>query len=208
MFFLKLFLNYNDLLVPQCAYKLRIGDVLRGTPKIENERFAFLELDSKRVVRVNLVGSIVDKYESEEKNYIFLTIDDGSGQIKIKAFGEDSDKIKNTNNGQTIILIGLLRYFNDEIYISPDVVRDLDPKYLLVRKLETEKQEPQTQNQGDLKNKIIEQIKKYESDGGIETEKLISNLNEPSQTINQEVQKLLEDGMIFEPRPGIVRWLG
>tara|TARA_Y100000310_G_C20702929_1_gene831714 strand:+ start:240 stop:842 length:603 start_codon:yes stop_codon:yes gene_type:complete len=190
------------------AYKLRIGDILRGTPKIENERFAFLELDGKRVVRVNLVGSVVDKYESEEKNYVFLTIDDGSGQIKIKAFGEDSEKLKNTNHGQTIILIGLLRYFNNEVYISPDVLRDLDPKYLLVRKFETEKQKPQTQNQGDLKNKIIEQIKKYESEGGIETEKIIVNLNEPSQTVNQEIQKLLEDGMIFEPRPGIVRWLG
>ena len=101
-----------------------------------------------------------------------------------------------------------MRYFNNEIYIFPEIVRDINPKYLLVRKLEVEKQKPQTQVQGDLKNKIIEQIKKNESEGGIETEKLIVNLNESSQVINQEIQKLLEDGIIFEPRPGIVRWLG
>ena len=190
------------------AYKLRIGDILRGNPIIENERFSFLELDGKRVVRINLIGSIVDKYESEEKNYVFLTIDDGSGQIKIKAFGEDSEKLKNVNHGQTVIVIGPLRYFNNEVYIFPEIVKEQDPRYLLMRKLEVEKQKPQTQNQESIKNKIIEQIKKYESEGGIETEKLIVNLNEPSKIVNQEIQKLLEEGAVFEPRPGIVRWLG
>ena len=190
------------------AYKLRIEDILRGNPIIEKEKFSFLDLESKRVVRINLVGSIVDKFESEERNYVFLTIDDGSGQIKLKAFGEDSEKLKNINQGQTVIVIGTLRYFNNEVYIFPEIVRDINPRYLLVRKLEIEKQKPQTQVQGDLKNKIIEQIKKNESEGGIETEKLIVNLNESSQVINQEIQKLLEDGIIFEPRPGIVRWLG
>ena len=192
------------------AYKLRVGYILKGKPIIENERFSFLDLDGKKVVRINLVGSIVDKYESEEKNYIFLTIDDGSGQIKIKAFGEDSEKLKNVSHGQTIIIIGLLRYFNNEIYISPEIVREQDPKYLLVRKLEVEEETPKAnQDQTmDIKNKIIEQIKNFESEGGIETEKLMVKLNEPSEIINQEIQKLLEDGIIFEPRPGIVRWLG
>ena len=139
------------------AYKLRVGYILKGKPIIENERFSFLDLDGKKVVRINLVGSIVDKYESEEKNYIFLTIDDGSGQIKIKAFGEDSEKLKNVSHGQTIIIIGLLRYFNNEIYISPEIVREQDPKYLLVRKLEVEEETPKA-NQGqtmDLKIKSL-----------------------------------------------------
>jgi hypothetical protein len=29
-----------------------------------------------------------------------------------------------------------------------------------------------------------------------------------AEIINQEIQKLLEEGIIFEPRPGKVRWLG
>ena len=64
-----------------------------------------------------------------------MTVDDGSGQIKIKAFGEDSEKLKNINHGQTIIIIGLLRYFNNEVYISPEIVREQDPKYLVLRKI-------------------------------------------------------------------------
>jgi len=190
------------------AYKLKIGDILRGKPMIENERFTHLDLDNKRIVRINLIGSIVDKYDSEERNYIFLTIDDGSGQIKIKAFGDDSDKLKNINHGQIILCIGVLRYFNNEVYISPEIIKEQDPKYLLLRKIEIDKEKPQTQSKESIKTKIIEEIKKHESEGGVETEKLIVNLNEPSQIINQEIQKLLEDGMIFEPRPGVVRWLG
>ena len=34
------------------AYKLRIGDVLNGSPKMEEGRFLFLELGEKKVVRI------------------------------------------------------------------------------------------------------------------------------------------------------------
>ncbi|KKM86138.1 hypothetical protein LCGC14_1282030, partial [marine sediment metagenome] len=44
-------------------YKFRIGDLLFGKPIINEERFSFLELGDKKIVRVNLVGNIVDKYE-------------------------------------------------------------------------------------------------------------------------------------------------
>ena len=49
----------------------------------------FLELGDKKIVRVNIIGNIVDKYTSEgEKKYGFFTLDDGSGQIKLKSFVE------------------------------------------------------------------------------------------------------------------------
>ena len=212
------------------AYKFRIGDILSGNPVVNNERFSFLDLDDKKVVRVNVVGSIVDKYEKEgEKNYAFLTLDDGSGQIKLKSFGDEIEKVKNISHGQTIIIIGSLRYFNNEIYISPEIVKEQDPKYLVLRKTELEKQksgqgeessvlsETKISNENEtktlsteknLKDKIIELIKNSESDGGIDTEKLISILNESQEIINKEVQSLLEEGIIFEPRPGKIRWLG
>jgi len=43
------------------AYKIRIGEILNGKPVIENEKFSFLDFNGKRVIRINLVGSIVDK---------------------------------------------------------------------------------------------------------------------------------------------------
>ena len=78
------------------AYKLRIGDILIGKPIVDEDRFSFLELGNKKIVRINVVGNIVDKYEREgEKKYSFLTLDDGSGQIRLKSFGDDTEKFKN-----------------------------------------------------------------------------------------------------------------
>ena len=73
------------------AYKLRIGNILIGKPIMDSERFSFLELGDKKIVRVNVVGNIVDKYESEGENrYLLFTLDDGSGQIKARVFGGDN----------------------------------------------------------------------------------------------------------------------
>ncbi len=47
------------------AFKFRIGDLLIGKPVMDGERFSFLELGNKRIIRVNIAGNIVDKYESE-----------------------------------------------------------------------------------------------------------------------------------------------
>jgi len=205
------------------AYKFRIGDILIGKPITTSvgdaERFAFLELGDKKIVRVNIIGNIVDKYESMgETKYISLTVDDGSGQIRIKVFGDDTEKYKNFFQGQTVVAIGVLRHWNDELYLSPEVIREMDTKYLLIRKLETEKDRAVSQpgNQSmereqmiAIKDRILDMIKSAESDGGIETEILTSNLSEFSPgIINKEIQKLLEEGIVFEPRPGKIRWLG
>lgn len=199
------------------AHKLRIGDILIGKPILDNERFSFLELGDKKIIRVNLVGNIVDKYESEgESKYLSLTLDDGSGQIKLKCFGDDSDKFRNILQGQTIVIIGLLRVFNNEIYISPEIIKEIDIRYLLVRKLEIEKERNKNNStsmqRGQInaaRDRILEMVKNSESQGGMETDYLIINLREISPAvINQEIKRLLEEGIIFEPRPGKVRWLG
>ncbi len=198
------------------AYKLRIGDITIGKPIMDGERFSFLELGDKKIMRVNVIGNIVDRYQSEgESKYISLTLDDGSGQIRLKIFGDDVEKFKDIIQGQTILVIGLLRTFNNEIYISPEIIKQIEPKYLVVRKLENEKNkvknaQPLEQNQiTAVKDKILETIKQSENEGGVEIDSIIMNLRDISpEIINQEIKRLLEEGIIFEPRPGKVRWLG
>jgi RPA family protein len=198
------------------AYKLRINDLLLGKPIIVEEKFTFLELAGKKIVRVNVIANIVDKYETEgEKKYAFFKIDDGSGQIQLKVFGDDVDKFKKVAQGQTVLIIGVLRHWNNETYIGPEIIREQDPKYLLLRKLELEKDQKenaapvQGKQINAIKDTIVEKIKKAESEGGLEVDKLIMDLRETSpDIINKEIQKLLEEGIIFEPRPGKVRYLG
>ena len=198
------------------AYKLRIGNVLLGKPILDNGRFAFLELGNKRIIRLNIIGNIVDRYESQgDTNYISLTLDDGSGQIKLKVFGDFVEKFKDIHQGTTVVVIGVLRHWNDELYISPEIIREADLKYLLLRKLETESQrasESKPIEKGRvnaIKDELIELIKSEEENGGVEVDKIIMKLQSVSpEIINQEIQKLLEEGIAFEPRPGKIRWLG
>ena len=198
------------------AYKLRIGNVLLGKPILDNSRFTFLELGDKRIVRLNIIGNIVDRYESQgDTNYISLTLDDGSGQIKLKIFGDMVEKFKDIHQGTTVVVIGVLRHWNDELYISPEIIRETDLRYLLLRKLETEKQrstdlKPLEKKQVTaVKDEIIDLITAEEENGGIEVDKIIMKLQSVSpEIINQEIQKLLEEGIAFEPRPGKIRYLG
>jgi len=198
------------------AYKLRIGDILIGKPVMDNDRFSFLELGHRKIIRVNVIGNIVDRYNSEgETKFTSFTLDDGSGQIRMRCFGDDVEKFKNFTQGQTVVVIGVLRNWNNETYISPEIMKEQDPRYLLVRKLETEKEKDKEskylgrEQNVAVKDRILGKIKDAEEQGGIEIEKMIMNLQDISPTIiNQEVQKLLEEGIIFEPRPGRVRYLG
>ena len=198
------------------AYKFRVGDILAGKPVFDGERFSFLELGDKKIVRVNLIGNIVDKFDSEgDKKYSFFTIDDGSGQIKLKIFGDDVSKFRNFSQGQTVVIIGVLRNWNNETYIAPEIIKEHDVRYLMIRKLEIEKER---NKQVDIlgrdkivavKDKILSAIKSAEEDGGIEIDKIIMTLRDISPVIiNQEIQKFLEEGIVFEPRPGKVRYLG
>lgn len=201
------------------AYKLRIGDILIGKPIVNEERFSFLEFGDKKIVRINVLGNIVDRYESEggdeRRKYVFLTLDDGSGQIRLKIFGDDYEKFKDIVQGQTVVVIGVLRNWNNETYVSPEIIREMDPRYLLVRKLEIEKDKTINAKPVEkeqiiaIKDKILELIKNSEENNGIEVDEITQKFHETPQTIiNQEIQKLLEEGIVFEPRPGKIRWLG
>ncbi len=194
------------------AYKYHISSLLSGKPLLENERIKFLEIGDKNVVRVNVIANIVDKYIQEgEKKFGSLTLDDATGQIKVKTFGEDVEKFSAFNQGDTILVIGMVRSWNNELYLTPDIVKKKDPSFLLVRKLEIESHKPLTQDASQLralKDKVLEMVKNAEKDGGVDIEKIILECKEAPPTINDEIKKLLEDGLVYEPRPGKLRWLG
>jgi len=214
----------------QTAHKLRIGDILRGnqifdeTPpenpeQTRNKRLLHIEVGDKKVQRVNVVANVIDKFESEgETKFASITVDDGSGQIKARVFSEDLEKFQDLTQGDTIIIIGVLRSFNQELYILPEIVKKQDPKYLLVRKLEIEKSTPKplsTEQKQEIKayrDEILDLIKNAEQDEqdpGVDKEQIIMKFTDAKpDVITQEIQKLLEEGIIYEPKPGRVRYLG
>ncbi len=194
------------------AYKFHIGALLSGKPEMEGEKLKHLICGEKQVSRVNLIANVVDKYiQDGEKKFGSLTLDDATGQIKVKLFGEDVDKLQAFEQGDTVLAIGLLRHWNNEIYITPEILKKKDLNFLLVRKLEIESAMPKQYNKEQLslvKDKLIELVRNADSSGGIDIEKIILELKEPADTISKEIKRLLEDGVAYEPRPGRLRWLG
>ncbi len=194
------------------AYKFKIGQVMTGSPNFEGEKLTHVEINSRRVSRVNIIANIVDKYVQEgEKNYGTVTIDDATGQLKVKFFGDEIEKLKELNQGDTVLVVGLLRSWNNELYLTPELIRKKDSRYLLIRKLEVELEQPKSMDKdkiAELKDKILDMVKQAEASGGLDTEKIIMELKEPPEIINNEIKKLLEDGIIYEPRPARLRYLG
>ncbi|MBI3334365.1 OB-fold nucleic acid binding domain-containing protein [Candidatus Pacearchaeota archaeon] len=194
------------------AYKMKIGTLAAGKPIMEADRLKTLDLGTKQVVRINLIANVVDKYVQEgEKRFASITLDDASGQIKVKTFGEDVEKFSNIELGDTILLIGLVRSWNNEIYVTPEIIKKKDPAYLLLRKIEVEADMPKTMEKPErlaMKDKILSMIKDAEKEQGIDIDKIILELKEHPDLINQEIKHLLEDGVIYEPRPGKLRYLG
>jgi RPA family protein len=193
------------------AYKLRIGDVLKAKPIVMDGKFLFLEMGDKKISRVNIIANVVDRYFNDgDKKYASITVDDASGQIKLKAFGEDIEILRDFVQGDSLQIIGTTREYNSEIYLLPEVVKKVDTKWLLVRKLEIQnsrKDIPLPTN-APLRDLILQKIKEADNKGGIEIEKIIMEVEASPDIINKEIKKFLEEGMIYEPRPGVLRYLG
>ncbi|MCH7850527.1 MAG: OB-fold nucleic acid binding domain-containing protein [Nanoarchaeota archaeon] len=206
--------NPGEIRKRNIAYKMRIGDILKGRPTNTPEgKFMYLEMGDRHVVRINVLANCVDKFNSEgEKKYLSITVDDASGQIRLKVFGDEVENFKDVNAGDTLQIIGNVREWNGEVYMIPEVIKKVDPRWLLVRKLEIQNSRrnmPQAENgSNDLKNSVMDKIKNAEVDGGIDTEALKMDTEANPELIDKEIKTLLEEGLIYEPRPGRLRYLG
>lgn len=120
----------------QVAYKHSIGMILNGTPRIVQEKFQFQEIFGNNVYRVSVIGNVVDKYVSNQKPYSNVTLDDGTGTIRLKAFADNAQTLMPFEIGDTVKTIGIIKLYNDEMYIVPEIVIRVDTQWLLARKLE------------------------------------------------------------------------
>lgn len=228
----------------QVAYRLRINEINNA---IISENKSFFEIDGKKVARVNLISTIIDKFLSEgEKRFASLTVDDGSNQIRVKVFGEDVEKFSQVDIGDTILIVGFIKFFNNETYILPEIIKKVDEKWLLVRKneiaknestrkeenkqtsreqiqsiafrktppmkIESEKlaeeiedKEDSTINDLRVKEEILKILKEKEE--GVDVETLILTIKAEVKTINDSISDLLDEAVIYEPKPGYIRLL-
>jgi len=139
------------------AKKVRIFDLVNGVffhgSKLDMRPNYLITPYGEKISRVNLIGTVIDVFISEDENYGSLTLDDGSASIRAKVFGDGVKLVKKISNGDLALVVGKLKEYNGEIYVAAEVVRKLDDlNHEILRKIEILK---------DLKErkKIMEEIR-------------------------------------------------
>jgi RPA family protein len=204
------------------AYKRSISDII-NSDYIKGQGFEpnFLVSKGVEVFRMNLIGVVVDKIASGNQHSFVL--DDGTGSISIRFFGENNplEKISITD---VVMVIGRPREFSSERYLLLESIAKLDPAWAKVRKLELKKykqikddnskkngivdqttiEKPPKFFHDNNRNKVLKAIKDFDKGEGTLIDDLPGNI---VPNIEITIETLLKQGEIFEVKPGKLKVL-
>lgn len=197
----------------QVAYKVRIGDLIRGE-YVEQEGWQpnYVIVKDKQVSRVNLIASVIDVQAGESLGTII--IDDGSGTIQVKAFNEDSAKINKVKIGDVVIVIGRPRRYGNQFFISYEIVRTVDPLWAKVRQKEfgdeiidnVSKNIPIKINiersidinSNENRKMILDLIKNSDEGNGANIDEVINKSGFGKEDAEKILEELIKSGEIYE----------
>jgi len=122
------------------AYRFRIKDLAGGEyvagGTIDNP--TYVKLGDMNVSRVDLLGRVLEKSDSE--GFSSMTLQDKTGKIKIKVFGNDSIIANAVAIGDLVRVIGKIRQDNIERFVLGEIVKKIDDaNYELLRDKELTK---------------------------------------------------------------------
>ena len=199
----------------QVAYKVRISDILNGSFIKDELSAGYIKLNDANVSRINIIATVV--YKAEQPSTSNALIDDGTGKILLRSF-ENSSIFSKVDVGDAVLMIGKIREFNNERYIVPEILKKINNiEWMNVRKLEVKDAKVLDNKIKNENNNLIEEvvhnsnedifllIKKLDKGEGVSVEEIINEYNngETEGIIN----KLLENGDIFEVKPGKLKVL-
>lgn len=229
-------LGYNR----QAAVKISISLILKGILIQEQDEPSYLQTaDEHKLFRVNVMASLLSREKTGSVTSLLL--DDGTGQITLRYF-EESPTVSFLSIGDVLLIIGRVRSYNQEKYLSAEIIKKAHPFWLKVRKeelklsnsfsediqnetfkaipeeiiqekLKGEKTEEkdmeevsfQTEDSSFPMEKIIKKIKELDQGPGALIEEIMEKL--PLPEVEQTIEKMLKEGLIFQIRPGWVKVL-
>lgn len=194
------------------AYKVKISDILKEDFLKDGFSAGYIKLNEVSVSRVNIVATIVYKFESLGLDSV--VIDDGTGRITLRSF-ENSDLFKKVDVGDVVLVIGKIRVFSNEKYIMPEILKKInDIQWINVRKLELRSN---IENNSISQDKVLADkmaidiekvysvIKELDNGDGVSVENIIKNFDNIEVEII--INKLLASGDVFEIKPGRLKIL-
>jgi RPA family protein len=170
----------------QTTKSSKISDIVNGTyvRKEGMEPSYVLTKMGERISRTKLVGTVIDKFMSEDGGYSSVTIDDDSDSIRAKAFQEDADFFDDFEKGDFVMLIGKVREYNEENYIIPEIMRKVDKDYESLHRLKILK--------NFIQKKKINQIVQKQKDKFADLKELKKYLVKKQKFDEEEVEGVLE----------------
>lgn len=204
------------IITRQTAKKCGVKELINGRYiKREGWEPSYVETSLGNISRTNLMAIIISKENNTS------VVDDGTGMISIRSFEEN--KILQGDVGDIVLIIGRPRIYNNEIFVVPEIIKKIDSKWLELRKLElqsnketfvannkhdenpleeSKEEQPLSDN---INDNILNKVKEMDKGNGVKIEEVISHFD--SQQANNSLNKLIEEGEIFEIKPGVVKVL-
>ncbi len=117
------------------AVKCTLGKINAGTFIQEDEQSSnYVQMSGgERIFRVNVMGIIVNK--EKRGNITNLLLDDGTGKIILRSF-EENKNVQELEIGNTVMVVGRVRIYNLEKYLSAEIIKKVNPIWIKVRRLE------------------------------------------------------------------------
>lgn len=202
------------------AYRVKINDLIKAKFEKKEDEADYLVFKKIKVSRVRIISTIVNKKVSDDGNYAFIILDDGTETIRVKCWKEDVTKLEKPIIGDIVEIVGRIREWNDERYLSCEIIRIInDPTHWLYHKyeflisgekLERIEEKEETGMSTGVEKKELPQINKEdlilniikENDIGKGTSlALIKKESNLLQTdVENSLKILLNDGLIYEPQ--------
>ena len=113
--------------------KLRVIDIVDGEWDGENQN---VKTVFGKINEIRAFGTVMDKFVTEDGKYSYIILDDGTETIRLKTWRDDVRRMEGIEKGDIVDVIGKLNYYNEEIYISPKIIKKIPYNFWLLRHLE------------------------------------------------------------------------
>ncbi|HUT80879.1 MAG TPA: hypothetical protein VMZ29_06730 [Candidatus Bathyarchaeia archaeon] len=218
------------------AIKLKIGDLIDGEFTTESDGTKVLHVKTDDFVRrTRIMGEITSKNVIESDESVIFDVTDKTGSIKVKGGGSEwsaaiFDEMKDLKEGAIVDVVGLIREASDgKIYLdcelclpinenSKQVLRELEiSKYYKRKGLDSKvteginsaiKGQAKLQESDEIKDQILALLKNPENiEEGCSFDDIKRALGLTTKELEPELRALQSDGDIFEPLPGVFKFV-
>lgn len=203
----------------QVAYKVWISDLIKGkyVKQIGEWEPNYIVIGKDQVSRVNIIASVVNISSFNESSTIDL--DDGSGVISVRTWKEDVRMLDEIEIGDLVLVIGRCKEFNDQIYLTPEIVRKINnASWAKIRKLELIGKYGEPEKNEKASSIIVSEIpvdpiktdrqrvlNLIGSRHEISYDDLIRDSGLDDEQIDKIIKELIKEGEVYQPKPNFLR---